>query len=123
MNGNQRKTKENIHNNKRKLKLPEKKITVPTTYTLRPYPTFLSFLSFLDMNEFRQDAQAVILNKKIYVIGGRDYKGERVLDSIESFDISQGQWNRVTSVPVAREGYRCVTCRVSCNHLTPMKLK
>ena len=75
------------------------------------------------MNEFRQDAQAVVLNKKIYVIGGRDYKGERVLDSIESFDISQGQWNRVTSVPVAREGYRCVTCTVSHNHLNPLKLK
>ena len=75
------------------------------------------------MNEFRQDAQAVFLNKKIYVIGGRDYKGERVLDSIESFDISQGQWNRVTLVPVAKEGYRCVTCRVSGNHLTPLKIK
>ena len=34
---------------------------------------------FLEMKEFRQDAQAVVIGKKIYVIGGRDYKGERVL--------------------------------------------
>lgn len=76
-----------------------------------------------DMTEFRQDAEAVVLNNKIYAIGGRDYKGERVLDSIECFDITEGEWSRVTSVPVAREGFRCVTCRVSRDHLTPMKLK
>ena len=75
------------------------------------------------MTEFRQDAQAVALDKKIYVIGGRDYQGERVLDSIECFDISEGEWNRVTSVPVAREGFRCVTCRVSRSHLAPMKFR
>lgn len=77
----------------------------------------------LDMTEFRQDAEAVVLNKKIYVIGGRDFKGERVLDSIECFDISEGEWSRLTSVPIPREGFRCVTCRVSRDRLTPMKLK
>lgn len=87
------------------------------------YQTFSSFLSFLDMTEFRQDAEAVCLNKRIFVIGGRDYKGERVLDSVECFDISKGEWNKVTSLPVAREGFRCVTCRVSRDHLTSMKLK
>lgn len=75
------------------------------------------------MTQFRQDAEAVVLNKKIYVIGGRDYKGERALDSIECFDISEGEWNRVTSIPIARDGFRCVTCSVSRDHLTPMKLK
>lgn len=79
--------------------------------------------SHLDMTEFRQDAEAVVLNKKIYVIGGRDFKGERVLDSIECFDVSEGEWSRLTSVPVPREGFRCVTCRVSRDHLAPMKLK
>ena len=63
------------------------------------------FLSLLDMTEFRQDPQAVVLDNKIYVISGRDFKGERVLDS------------------VAREGFKCVTCKVSRNHLTPLKLK
>ena len=81
------------------------------------------FPSLLDMTEFRQDAQAVVLDKKIYVIGGRDFKGERVLDSIECFDVAHREWNRVTSVPVAREGFKCVTCKVSRNHLTPLKLK
>ena len=38
-------------------------------------------ISLLDMTEFRQDAEAVILNRKIYVVGGRDYKGERELYS------------------------------------------
>ena len=51
------------------------------------------------MKEFRQDAQAVVIGKKIYVIGGRDYKGERVLDSMECFDVSEGEWERVTIVP------------------------
>jgi len=76
-----------------------------------------------DMTEFRQDAEAVILNKKIYVIGGRDFKGERAINSIECFDISEGEWSRLTSVPIPREGFRCVTCRVSRDRLTPMKLK
>lgn len=77
----------------------------------------------LDMTEFRQDAQAVALNKKIFLIGGRDFKGERVLDSIECFDISEGEWSLLTSVPIPREGFRCVTCRVSRDYLIPMKLK
>ena len=81
------------------------------------------FPSLLDMTEFRQDAQAVVLDKKIYVIGGRDFKGERVLDSMECFDVAHREWNRVTSVPVAREGFKCVTCKVSRNHLTLLKLK
>ena len=76
-----------------------------------------------DMTEFRQDAQAVALNKKIFVIGGRDFKGERILDSIECFDISEGEWSRLMPVPIPREGFRCVACRVSRDHLTPMKLK
>ena len=47
------------------------------------------------MKEFRQDSQAVVIGKKIYVIGGRDYKGERVLDSVECFDVPKGEWERV----------------------------
>ena len=41
------------------------------------------------MLEFRQDAQALVLDNRIYVIGGRDFKGERGLDSIECFDVAQ----------------------------------
>ena len=82
---------------------------------------FLSLL--LDMLEFRQDAQALVLDNRIYVIGGRDFKGERGLDSIECFDVAQREWNRVTSIPVAREGFKCVTCKVSRNHLTQMKVR
>ena len=80
-------------------------------------------IPLLDMTEFRQEAEAVVLNKKIFVIGGRDFKGERVLDSIECFDISEGEWSQLTSLPIPREGFRCVTCRVSRDYLTPMKLK
>ena len=75
------------------------------------------------MLEFRQDAQALVLDNRIYVIGGRDFKGERGLDSIECFDVAQREWNRVTSIPVAREGFKCVTCKVSRNHLTQMKVR
>ncbi|XP_029197719.2 kelch-like protein 3 [Acropora millepora] len=76
-----------------------------------------------DMLEFRQDAQALVLDNRIYVIGGRDFKGERGLDSIECFDVAQREWNRVTSIPVAREGFKCVTCKVSRNHLAQMKVR
>ena len=84
------------------------------------YPNVLFRIPVLDMTEFRQDAEAVVLNKKIYVIGGRDFKGERVLDSIECFDVSEGEWSRLTSIPIPREGFRCVTGRVSRNHLMPI---
>ena len=75
------------------------------------------------MKEFGQDAQAVVIGKKIYVIGGRDYKGEKVLDSMECLDLPKGEWERVTSVPLAREGFRCVCCKISRNHLLPIKLR
>ena len=87
------------------------------------YTNKLFRIPLLDMTEFRQEAEAVVLNKKIFVIGGRDFKGERVLDSIECFDISEGEWSRLTSIPIPRESFRCVTCRVSGDYLTPMKLK
>ena len=87
------------------------------------YTNKLFRIPLLDMTEFRQEAEAVVLNKKIFVIGGRDFKGERVLDSIECFDISEGEWSRLTSIPIPREGFRCVTCRVSRDYLTPVKLK
>ena len=73
------------------------------------------------MKEFRQDAQAVVIGKKIYVIGGRDCKGERVLDSMECFDVKEGEWERVTTVPLAREGFRCVSCKISRNRLIATK--
>ena len=75
------------------------------------------------MKEFRQDAQAVVIGKKIYVIGGRDYKGERVLDSMECFDVPKGEWEGVTTVPLSREGFRCVSCKISRNLLLPIKLR
>ena len=75
------------------------------------------------MKEFRQDAQAVVIGKKIYVIGGRDYKGERVLDSMECFDVPKGEWELVTTLPLARESFRCVSCKISRNHLLPIKLR
>lgn len=83
----------------------------------------ITFSALSDMTEFRQDAEAVVLNNKIYAIGGRDYKGERELYSLECFDILTGEWTRLTSVPIAREGFRCVSCRVSRDHLAPLKLK
>ena len=57
---------------------------------------------FLEMKEFRQGPQAVVIGKKIYVIGGRDCKGERILDSMECFDVKEGEWERVTTVPLLK---------------------
>ena len=75
------------------------------------------------MTEFRQEAQAVTLKNKIYVIGGRDYRGGRLLKSIECYDVSQREWTRVTQVPVTKEGFKCVTIKISRCHLIPMNMK
>lgn len=64
-----------------------------------------------------------MLNKKIFVIGGWDFKGERVLDFIECFDILGGEWSLLMFVLILREGFCCVMCRVSCDYFILLKFK
>lgn len=73
------------------------------------------------MTEFRQEAEAVVLANSIYVIGGRDFHGERFLDSIECYDPTEDAWRLVTHIPVAKRGFRCIATKVNRDHLNPLK--
>lgn len=73
----------------------------------------------LDMNEFRQNAQAVAVNGNAYVIGGRDFYGKRYLDTLERYNPCDDQWTVVSEIPMHKKGFKCIAIRISKDHLKP----